>query len=108
MDVFVGRANKIFLTLLQDGSSDNVRSDAIYRAMFKFGDFCVDTDNLDDPIELIEDNKKIQMQLGLVPGIQPGIYDGRLTVFDTGAPMGIAWGDPVKVKVYTWETCNNI
>ena len=98
---WVGRANRQRLQLLQDGSS--VTSGAVTRAVFKFGDYCLDTDEA-DPIALVDGATVVEMQLGLVSGLRRGTIPGKLTIYDNINTNGIAWGDSL-VVVEPWDVC---
>lgn len=100
----VGRDNPTVLRLTID--NETVPQSAVTRAVFRFGDWCLDTSEPGDPIELIDSATRVQMRLGLVQDIAPGIYPGRLTVFDAQSANGIAWGESViHVIVEDWPTC---
>ena len=103
MNIYINRDNKTIFNLLQDGEA--VTANTITRAVFRFGDFCVDTNVAGDPIELIENATKVQVQAGLIPGLVEGGYEGKLTIFDTLSDNGFAWGRAVKIKVILWPIC---
>jgi hypothetical protein len=99
---WVGRANRQRLQLLQDGVA--VADGAVTRAVLKFGDYCLDTDEAGDPIELVDDATVVELQLGLVSGIAPMTATGRLTVYDNVHTQGIAWQE-VLIDIGTWAVC---
>jgi len=107
--VYVGRDNRTRLELRQEG--ELVVANAVTRAQFKFGTWCLDTDGAlasppaPAPIELVADATAVEMQLGLVTDLTPGTYRGRLTVYDLNHPNGIAWST-VEVIVGTWAVCS--
>jgi hypothetical protein len=101
---YIGKENIVTITLKQDGAT--VEPDAITRAMFKFGEYCLDTSVLTDPIELNSNKTAINLQIGLLPGIVQGSYVGKLTIFDPEIVNGKAWGDSITVYVLPWETCS--
>ena len=102
LSVWIGRDNRQRLRLLQDG--EVVTEDAVARAQLRFGNYCIDTDATDDPIQLVDSATVVEMQLGLVPGLRAGLYRGQLTVFDNEAINGIAW-QAVEISVNTWPVC---
>jgi len=99
---YVNRSNRTRLELRQDGAL--VAANAVTRAQFRFGTWCLDTNDLADPIELVADATAVEMQLGLVDGITPGTYRGKLTVYDLNHPNGIAWSEVV-VEATAWNVC---
>lgn len=101
MNVYINRENSAKWTLFQN-NGEPVKSNSIVRVVLTFGSYKVDTNNTDDPIELIEDNTKIKTKLGLIPELAEGDYEGTLTVYDTLAPNGLAWGGKTKIKVRAW------
>ena len=103
MNIYINRDNKTVFNLLQNGEA--VTADAITRAVFRFGDFCADTNVAGDPIQLIEDATKVQVQAGLIPDLVEGSFEGKLTVFDTLSENGLAWGKAIKIKVISWPVC---
>lgn len=53
--------------------------------------FHIDTDNISDPIKLVDSNTVVEMRLGLIDGLVPGSYTGWLTVITNDNPDGEAW-----------------
>lgn len=100
--VWKGYDGKVLLSLTQDSSVPQANS--ITRATFAFGDICLDTDHHSE-IQLVNDNQAIELQLGLVEGIRTLSYVGYLTIFDAQAPNGLPWGDPVRITVNSWKSC---
>ena len=100
MNVFIGRDNKLTLTLFQNGEA--VTAGAITRAVFKIDDYVADTEQAGDPIELVEEATKIVLKPGLITGLVPGTFSGKLTVYDTEATNGVAWGGTIKLNVFSW------
>jgi hypothetical protein len=101
--VYVGRDNRTRLELRQEG--ELVVANAVTRAQFKFGTWCLDTSEAGDPIELMNNAQAVEMQLGLVTGLTPGTYRGKLTVYDLNHPNGIAWAE-VSVLAQKWNVCS--
>lgn len=104
IDVYQHRGNSIRLVLQQDGQP--VDEGAVTRAIFRFGDYCLDTNgDGSDFINLVENGTKVELFLGLVPGLAVGTYSGFLTIYDADSPDGLACGEKVRVKVQEWKTC---
>ncbi len=104
IDVYISRGNVTIFLLKQDGQE--VVGGAVTRAIFRFGEYCIDTDNPHHPISLIDNSKAVRMQLGLVNNLQIGRAIGRLTIYDTVVTEGIAWGESVKINIQEWKTCS--
>lgn len=102
--VYKGYNGKVDLPLTKDGSPP--AENAITRAMFVFGKYCLDTDT-NHLIQLIDNAQTVRMELGLIPNLETGSYRGFLTVFDAQADQGIPWGDPVNIMVRDWKSCNS-
>ena len=99
---YIGRDNVQRLELRQDG--ELVAENAVTRAQFRFGPFCIDTDEVADPIELTDSATVVEMQLGRVEGASPGLLEGHLTVYDAVHPEGIGW-QSFMVLVERWPAC---
>ncbi len=104
---YISRGNTEKLELTQNGKV--VPKNAVTRAVFKFGNYCIDT-NVDSAeiIELINDAQVVQMRLGLVPKLVPGAYRrGTLTLFDALTPVhGKAW-IRADVRAQYWPICDS-
>ena len=100
---YIGRENIAYLTLQQGGVI--VAENAVTRAVFSFGDYCLDTDEDDDPILLTDSDTKVKLQLGLVEGLEVGIYIGQLTIWDAEMESGKAWGERILITVNEWNAC---
>ena len=100
--IWIGLDSEITLPLLVDGEQPT----GITRAVFKFDNFCLDS-NVDAEITVVEDPNEtyIHMIPGHIPNLVEGDYVGYLTIYDAEAPNGLPWGDPIIVKVGTWPTC---
>jgi hypothetical protein len=73
--------------------------------VFRFGDFCVDTEADPDVISLSSTGQAVNLHLGLTPDLVANRkYTGRLTVYLTGEDNGIAWEDYI-VQTETWPVC---
>jgi hypothetical protein len=106
---YIGRSNVETLTLeyRPEGEDEftTVPVTTVLRAVFKFGVYCIDTDEVGDPIELSADATKVHLQLGLIPLLAPGRHrDGKLTIYDAEHPEGLAWAD-YRVRVESWPVC---
>ena len=100
---YIGRANAIVRELqAQDAPIDAATADAITRVVLRFGPYCIDSDVAGDPISYADG--RVTLQLGLVPGLEQGVYTARMTVYDAANPEGLAWGE-FRVRVLPWEAC---
>jgi len=101
LTAYIGRDNEERLQLLQDGSL--VNAGAVTRAVFKFGDYCLDTDVDSDVIYFADsDNQVLCLKLGLVDDIVAGVYrNEKITIYDAVNIYGIAWAK-VNVKINSW------
>ncbi len=100
--VYKGYNGKTVLPLTIDGLPP--AENAIIRAMFVFGEYCLDTES-SGLITLIDDAQSVQLELGLVVNLDTGNYRGFLTVFDAQSPNGIPWGEIVPISVRDWQSC---
>lgn len=94
-----------------------VQENAILRAQLTLESatrsYCIDTNNAADPIELLDDETVLQLQVGRIPDIELGRYRGWITLYDADAPNGIPWGPggtrndrpSLDVRVARWPTC---
>ena len=105
IDAFIGRGNARDITLTQDAAP--VANDVVTRAVLFLGGNCLDTAEPTDPIELIENNTKIRMQLGLWSSAVPGNVEGHLVVYQAAYPDGLAWpeNETISVTFHAWEVC---
>ena len=100
---YIGKGNSARIQLLEKGRP--VQPGVVERCKLVFGDWCLDTDNEDHPAQLVEAGRAMDVQIGLVPGIKKGSYQGFLTVYDAEtSDVGLAWGELV-VLVDTWQSC---
>ena len=107
---YIGRSNVETLTLEYRPEGETafvtVPEEAVLRAVFRFGAYCIDTNNEDDPIELGSNATKVHLQLGLIPLLAPGRHkDGLLTIYDAEHLDGLAWAE-YSVRVVPWPVCN--
>lgn len=105
IDAFIGRGNARDITLTQDAAP--VTNDVVTRVVLYLGGFCLDTAEATDPIELIENNTKIRLQLGLWGSAAPGTVEGHLIVYQAAYPDGLAWpeNETISVTFHAWEVC---
>lgn len=100
---YIGRANVIRRVLLADGEElSEFQQQGITRVQVRLRNICLDTNNVSDPITY--NDGVIELQIGLIPDIQPGNYTARVTVYDNPNPEGKAW-DQFPVEVMYWEVC---
>jgi ABC-type antimicrobial peptide transport system ATPase subunit len=97
---FIGRANSHKITLLQNKAP--VPANVVERAVLRFGDYCLDTDDLSMLFE--DNNTALRVKIGLTPLLVAGNYAGVLTVYDAAAVEGLAW-DEIKIAVKVWRDC---
>lgn len=108
---YIGRMNAYILTLKAQGENDvapvTITGGIAARAVFSFGDYCIDTDNIAHADILSFNNAKTKLILkgGLISNLVVGQYqEAFLTVYDDDNPLGIAWFK-IPVIVEPWETC---
>ena len=100
---YTGTANSVGLTLKVNGAT--VDAGTVTRAIFRFGDYCLDTDEADaDIFSLNEDATVLTVRAGLIDGVQPGKYSGMLTLYDEETADGIAW-ERITVIIGQWLKC---
>jgi hypothetical protein len=110
LNAYVGRDfdEIILLEYLPVGGSDyeTVPIDTVTRAVFRFGDYCIDTDEVEhaDLISLTENATQVEMKIGMISGLVQGTYKGWLTIFDAVNTNGIPW-QLCKVQVWPWPIC---
>ena len=120
LTVYVGRDHQARYTLKQrhpeTGDIVIVPEDAVIRAQLRLQgsmEFCIDTSNPDDPIELLDSATVLELRLGRIPSIQPGQYRGYLTLFDGLSSNGEPWGQGGErkdrptfvIRVIEWPVC---
>jgi hypothetical protein len=110
LQVYIGRGNteSISLRLKPVGMDDyqDVEDDSVLRAVFRFSDYCLDTDtDVDGHIALAENATVVELKPGLISGLVAGQYAGWLTIYDALNPDGIAWGEEIIVNVRAWSSC---
>ncbi len=105
MNVFIERDNRVYLNLFRDETP--VTPNAVTRAIFRFGEYCLDTDIDTDLIWFKNDKQTVVMQPGLVENLIPNKCVGNLTIFDSNNPHGLAWGRTVKVDIKKWPLCED-
>jgi len=105
IDAFIGRGNARDITLTQDAAT--VTNDVVTRVVLYLGGNCLDSAEPTDPIELIENNTKIRLQLGLWAHAVAGTVEGHLVVYQAAYPDGLAWpeNETISVTFYDWEVC---
>lgn len=106
LTAYIGRDNEDKIQLLQD--SVVVTAGVVTRAVFKFGDYCIDTEIDTDVIYFDDsDNQVLCLKLGLIDDLSPlsGTISGQLTLFDNTNTNGIAWV-LVPVLIKTWTLCS--
>ena len=99
---FIGRDNVEKLDIKKNG--ERVTAFAVTRIVFRFGNYCLDTDLHPDLFYFLDSNRIIAIKLGLVPNLITGTHRGQFTVFDAEHPNGCAW-KRASVRAYTWEKC---
>ena len=100
---YINRDNIEKLALLQDGVA--VTAGAVTKAVLKFGDYCINTDDDSDQIYFLDsDNQTVCVKIGQISSIAVGRYEGILTIYDSTAVNGLAWVE-VEVNVYEWAVC---
>lgn len=109
LNAFIGRENIEIVRLLVDG--ETVPENVVTRVVFRFGGYCLDTDNPEHAgvISLIDNATRVQVKLGLVPGLKPSTdcpLFGSITVYDAASPEGIAWYR-ITVRVVDWKVCGD-
>lgn len=98
---YIGRDNIIRRALLIDGVAlTNIEKAAVERVTLKLGQYCLDTDDSDDPIEYVDG--VVNIQVGLIPELKRGTYTAEMTVYDTVYTNGKAWGS-FTVLVEEWN-----
>lgn len=105
LTAYIGRGNEEKLDLLEDGAV--VDAYAVTRAVLRFGDYCLDTDDVgdEDLIALNANGQELSLHLGLIPGLEAGRYSGFLTLYDHVATDGIAWAQ-IDIVVDEWTACS--
>lgn len=93
---YIGRENEHQYRLLQNGQP--VVEGAVSRVRIKFGPYCLDTDQPDDPIE-VDAEGVVTFRPGMVEGLQRGMYEGQLVVYDNPSPEGIVWDSVIVTAV---------
>ena len=99
LNAYIGRnfEDVVLLEYIPVGSTayETVANDTVTRAVFKFGDYCVDTDEaLDaDYISLETNATRVALRLGGISGLAAGLYKGYLTIFDAVNTKGLPWVD---------------
>jgi len=111
LQAYIGRDfEEVLLLELQPvgGSAfETVEDDAVTRATFRFGDYCIDTDDAEPLIELQDNATKVAMKLGLIDELVAGRYAGYLTVFDATNTAGLPW-QKMTVRVSSWPICPEV
>jgi hypothetical protein len=107
--VYVNRNNLVRLNLYEKPVGESwglVEAGTVESAVFRFGDFCVDTDNDPDIISLNTAGQAVNLHLGLIPDLVAGRrYEGYLTIYIVGEKDGTAW-EEYKVEVEEWPVCS--
>jgi hypothetical protein len=99
---YIGRENFQHLELTQDG--DPVNENSVLRAVFRFGNHCLDTDT-SALIELYNNAQRLKIQGGLVPNLKVGACQGFLTLYDAVADeKGLPW-EHFFVEIREWPVC---
>lgn len=105
---YIGRDNTqtVLLEYKPKGSIayETVPINTVTRAILRFGDYCLDTDDADPKFELTENETELAMQLGMVPNLVAGNYIGKLTIYDGTHPEGIPW-QAYEIWVENWDVC---
>lgn len=76
---------------------------AITRVVAQIGSHCLDTDEQADPIEY--DDGTVDMQIGLIEGINAGTKTVRMVAYSQDTPNGKAWGE-FRVRIHEWDVCD--
>ena len=77
----------------------------LVRAVFRFGDYCIDTAL--HPALIWFEARGLAMKLGRISGIEPGRHDGYLSLYDAVNVNGRPWGTVILVKVVAWPKCGS-
>ena len=100
---YIGRDNVIQRVLLVDEEElTSIQKAAITRVTVKIGSFCLDTD---DGINIAYSDGVVTMTVGLIEDIRKGTYPADITVYDSSAVNGNAWGS-FTVFVDDWGVCD--
>ena len=83
---------------------ETVSVDTVTRAIFRFGDYCIDTEDLVPLISLEENATRVEMKLGQITGLVAGKYTGYLTIYDATNTNGLPW-EKLTVVVWPWPVC---
>lgn len=81
----------------------DVPENTITRAMFRFGPYCLDTDDGDGLFVFQANRTQIKAKMGLIPNLEPGEWQGYLTLFDADGKH--AWKSYRKVTAEHWPIC---
>ena len=105
---YIGRDNiqTVLLELKPKSGTayETVAINTVTRAILRFGDFCLDTDDADPIFELTEDETELAMKLGKVTNLTTGAYYAYLTIYDANHPNGIPWAN-FNISVQNWPVC---
>jgi len=100
---YIGRGNTIRRKLQQDGVDlTEDQQAAVTRVQVLFGDYCIDTDVVADPISYADG--VVEFQPGLVTDVAVGDYEARILAFDAVTPQGYAWGQ-FALEMRAWDAC---
>ena len=106
LTVYLHRDHEAWFQLKQrdpeTGDTVIVPAYAVTRAVLKLqGDestYCLDTNDPNDPIQLLDSAQVLGLRLGRIPDLQAGQYLGFLTLFDASTPHGEPWGQGGQLK----------
>ena len=80
LNAYIGRDFEETLVLeYQPGGEsafETVAVDTVTRAIFRFGDYCIDTEDAEPLITLEENATRVVMQLGMIEELVAGRYTG--------------------------------
>jgi len=105
---YIGRdfEEVVLLEYIPEGGSDyeTIPDDTATQAIFRFGSYCIDTDDAEPLIEFQDNATKVAMKLGLIDELVAGRYTGYLTIYDATNTNGLPW-QKVTVRVSSWPIC---
>jgi hypothetical protein len=111
LQAYIGRDFEeiVLLEYKPVGESDyeTIPDDTATQAIFRFGAYCIDTDDDEPLIEFQDSNTKVAMKLGLIDELKAGQYTGYLTIYDATNTNGLPW-EKISVRVWPWPICPEV
>ena len=108
MTVKIGRDNIISIDLEYQPSGEaafvSVPENTVTRAVFRFGEHCLDTELHPDEIWLDDNATVVRMKPGKITGLSAHQTTGYLTLFSADYEDGKGWED-YKVDAVEWPVC---